>query len=324
MTRILLIETASPKRVFEKAEQVLKSGTGPSPEITILCREKTSRFFRPLPAVKVRAYAGPIGYREFKNLARERFDIAFAFWTGENRHGRWKLLPLLLRPNETRIVAGDGNEFRLTWKAICRHAIFRFRHPLPTDHYSYRPPGERVLIIQSAEPAYVRRALDRLKENALFIDPRLSIFCRNRPDVIAGFQGDPMLKEILPHSEARDSWSHWRALRRQRFDAIVLFLTGDPSYWKVKIFAFLLGTRRILIFNETNDCFFFNFRRWLGLMAHRFHAGLGSETGSRWAHSARLLVSLVLKSVALPFRFVWLLLVWTRLRMAGLRRSIEP
>ena len=325
MTRILLIETASPKRVCEKLEQILRKGAYPDPEISILCTQKNSPAFRNLPGVQVFAFSEASKSRILRELRGIRFDRCFVFWTGEKRYRELKLLPVRLRAKKIFVTAGDGNEFRLTWKAICRHAFFRLRHPLPTDHPDYAAPEkerEKVLIIQSAEPAYVLRALDRLKERP-FVNPSFTIFCRNRPEAVRSFEGHPMLQQVLTHSEARGSWSHLRNLRQQRFDAIVLFLTGDPSYWKVKIFAFLLGSRRILIFNEANDSFFFNFHQWLALLALRAQ-GPSAKFGTAWGQSLRILVSLVLKSVAFPFRFVWLLFVWVRLRSAGLRASREP
>jgi hypothetical protein len=237
-----------------------------------------------------------------------------------------KLLVWRLKAGETFIASGDGNEFRLTWKSLCRHAVFRWRHPLPTDHCDFVPPeatAERVLILQSAEPPYVLRALDRLREKPQFKNPRYTLFCRNRPEVMSRFRGHPMLDAVLTHSEARDSWAHLRNLRRLGFDAVVLFMTGDPSYRKIKLFAFLLGVpaRRILIFNEALNCFFFNLDQWLTLVSHRIREQPHSEAWSGWRHSARALASLALKSALLPFRFLWLLLVWLRLRWAGLRAT---
>jgi len=327
MTRILLIETASPKRVFEKAQKILESGTYINPEVFILCDEKKSRHsYAPLQGVKVLALFAPSYYRSIPELTQSPFDVAFAFWTGEKRFRGWKRLVSRLKATETYILSGDGNEFRLTWKARIRHTIFRLQHPLPTDHAQYAEPAgnrEEVIIIQSAEPARVLEALIRLEEKPLFINPNFTIFCRNKPEIVSSFRGNPQLPTVLTHFETRESLRHLRALRRHHFDAVILFLTGDPSYWKVKIFAFLLGTRRILIFNESYDCFFFNMRQWLSHLTHRIptpsYTAPHSKQSSRWGHSTRILVSLVLKSVLLPFRFVWLLAVWLRLRSAGLR-----
>ena len=181
----------------------------------------------------------------------------------------------------------------------------------------------QVLIVQSAEPPYVLKGLERLKQSAPFENPRFTIFSRNRPEILGSFQGHPMLSQILIHSEAQDTWHHWRTLREQHFDAVVLFLTGDPSYWKVKIFAFLLRQRRLLIFDESCDWFFFNLRQWLSLISRRMRERPYPGASSRWSRSTRILVSFALKSVIFPFRFLWLLLVWLRLRFAGRRLARE-
>src|SRR6185503_15332620 len=110
-------------------------------------------------------------------------------------------------------------------------------------------PGEKILIIQSAEPPVVFLALEHLKENQLFHNPRYWIFCRNRPEALRRFRSHPMIFHVLPHTETVRSWDHLMALRREKFDGLVLFFTGDPSYWKIKYFAFLLGVRHKLIFN---------------------------------------------------------------------------
>jgi hypothetical protein len=102
---------------------------------------------------------------------------------------------------------------------------------------------------------------------------------------------------------------------------VVLFLTGDPSYWKVKCFALLLGARNKLIYNENNDCFYFSLRKWLSFVAHRLGEQIHEGRQPRWTQQLRILLSLTVKFLAFPFRFAWLLLVWLRLRSAGLKNS---
>ena len=124
-----------------------------------------------------------------------------------------------------------------------------------------------------------------------------------------------MIHQIRTHSETRGSWKHLRELRKERFDAVVVFFTGDPSYWKIKWFAFLLGARHKVIFNEYDGCFYFDVRQWLTLLSRR----LGARTGSRprWSYHVRFFTFLILKVMLIPFRFIWLLLVWLRLRTAA-------
>jgi hypothetical protein len=324
MTRILIVETASAKRVCLKAEQILIAGVYPDPEITLLCRESNRDVFMKLPRTEVHSFIAKTKRRTIHTLNHKNFDVAFVFWTGEIQYRRMKLLALRLKAGETFIIGGDGSEFRLTWKSLLRHAVFRWKHPLPSDHWDFaRSPEtrDRILIIQSADPVYILQALDRLKQRPLFSNPRYFLFCRNKQEVQQSFHGHPMLEQMITHSETRGSLQHLRNLRRMEFDGAVLFMTGDPGYRKIKLFAFLLNVplRRMLIFNETVDCFFFNVGQWIALILHRVLEQSPSGSWSRWTDSLRILLSFALKSVLLPFRFIWLHLVWLRLRMAGLR-----
>ena len=132
-----------------------------------------------------------------------------------------------------------------------------------------------------------------------------------------------MVDQIWTHSETRGSWRHLKNLRRQKFDAIVLFMTGNPSYRKIKLFAFLLGVplRRILIFNESLDCFFFNWNQWLALVSHRINDRPHLDIKIKGIHHLAPPISSATKLVLFPFRFLWLLLVWARLRISGIKSS---
>lgn len=340
MTRILLVETASPQRVREKAEKILAGGIYREPEVTILCSEdpKTIHYLGEVPGVQVVPLRVESRSRILEGLSRRNFDVLHVFWTGEKKYRRMKLIALRLKAKATDVDIGDGSVFRLTWKAIIRHWQFRLAHPLPTDHWKLVPPpeapvkpekpeyipekpeyfeGQRILLVQSAEPQYVLQALEQLKDGRLLRNPRYILFCRNRPEVVKHFKNHPMIHQIRMHSEARGSWKHLRSLRKERFKTVVVFFTGDPSYWKIKCFAFLLGARHKLIFNEHNDCFFFNLGDWLALLAHRMEERSRLGVQRRWTFQARTILFLLIKVLLIPFRFIWLLLVWLRLRAAA-------
>ena len=327
MTRILLVETASSKRIIEKADQILRTGAYPDPEITVLCRKSTRAEIMNLPGTEIFNLPANAARSAIRELNRRRFDIAIVFWTGEAGYRRMKLLAWRLKAGKTLIIGGDGNEFLLTWKALCRHTVFRWKHPLPSDHYHYvRSSGvaNRVLLIQSAEPPHILQALDQFKRKPVFDNPRYSIFCRNDQDAILNFRRHPMIERVIIHSETRDSWEHLKNLRRMKFDTIVVFMTGDPSYWKIKLFSFLLGVpfRRILVINEAGDGFFFSLDHWISHILRRIQEQPQPQPSGIWLRmmdSVRILASLALKSVLLPFRFLWLHLVWLRLRLMGMR-----
>ncbi len=333
MTRILLVETASPRRVRKKAEEILAGGIYADPEVTILCGSDatTFRFLAQVPGIRMVALERENRRRIRDDLNGRDFDVLYVFWTGERRYRRMKLFALRLKARVTHVDSGDGGVFRLTWKACIRHWQFRRAHPLPTDHWTFYPAadsvhqpeeleeseGERILLVQSAEPSYLLRALEQFKEKPLFRRARYVLFCRNRPEVLMHFRGHPMICEIRTHSETRESWKHLRELRKERFDAVVVFFTGDPSYWKIKWFAFLLGVRHKLIFNEYNGCFYFTVRQWLALLSHRLGARSRTAGRLRWTWHVRVLAFLVFKVIMIPFRFLWLLLVWLRLRIVA-------
>lgn len=325
MTRILLVETASIKRIIEKVEQIIRTGAYPDPEITVLCHERSRREIMKLPGAEAYAFKADAVRNTIRELNRRRFDVAIVFWTGETAYRRMKFMALRLKAGKTIIIGGDGNDFLLTWKAAFRHAVFRWKHPLPSDHWHYIRSSEGtggILIIQSAEPPHILQALERLRQKPHFYNPRYSIFCRNSRDAVQSFRRHPMIERMITHSETHGSWQHLKNLRRMRFDAIVMFMTGDPSYRKIKLFSFLLGVplRNILVFNEAGDCFFFSFDQWVSLILQRIQEQPPpSWTRSRWMDSMVILASLALKSVLLPFRFLWLHIVWLRLRVQGMR-----
>jgi hypothetical protein len=330
MTRILLVETAAPKRVREMAFDILKGGVYPNPEITVLCRQnqETVRLFSEIPGARVISLPQDNSLQVIAELNQKNFDVVQAFWTGEKKYSRMKLLARKIKSRTSMIDMGDGGNFRLTWRFVIRYFYFRLWHPRPDDYYRYVPrkgmpqayehDGERVLILQTASEDQVLRGLERLAQITIFRNPLYYIFCRNQPRAEAAFGNHPLIHQVWTHSETRDVWKHLNFLRRQRFDGLIVFFTGDPSYTKMKYFAFLVGARHKIIFNEHFDCFRFAPGRWLSFLAHRFSEHwLERKIPVRHCQTRRLLF-LCLKVVLLPFRFAWLLLVWLRLRGVAL------
>lgn len=326
MTRVLLTQTASRRRVRAKANEILSGRLYPDPALTILCAPdpETVEFFRQLPEVEVVPLEKTSRRELLADLRRRQFDVTVTFWTGEKKYRRTKVSVLGLA-RATDVDLGDGGQFRLNWRFFIRYWLFRLRRPLPGDHARFvlydtdedelaGEPVERVLVIQSAEPRFVLRGLEHLRRNPIFRNPRYTLFCRNLPEIACSFGDHPLLASVRTHSETRGAWEHLRELRAERFDAVVVFFTGDPSYWKIKYFAFLLGARHKVIFNEHNDCFFFAWRTWASLLARRMGALQGDLP---WKEQARTRVSWVLKFALLPFRFAWLLVIWVLLRRAA-------
>jgi len=163
--------------------------------------------------------------------------------------------------------------------------------------------------------------LARLKERPIFREPRYTLFCRNKPEIIGQFEGHPMLSGIITHSEMTGALDHVWRMRRARYDAVVAFFTGDHSYWKIKCLPFLLGARHKVIFNENSDCFFFSWRAWISHLSYRASQREGQGAEAQLASHTRALAVPIIKLTLLPFRFVWLLMVWLWLRSSVLRIS---
>ncbi len=334
MSTILVVETASPKRVRRTVEQILEGRLYQEPSVTILCRDDptTVRYLSEIQQAKV----VPLVEKRRRAILREvrgkRFDVQYFFWTGEKNYSRMKLAALRLRAAQRVFDMGDGSVVVLTWKACFRYWIFRCKHRLPTDHWDFLPSldsqgdefydGEKVLIVQSADTSYILGTLDHLRTRPLFRNPRYSVFCRNRPEVVRKFQEHPMIAETRIHNEVQNSWKHLMELRRERFDAVVVFFTGDPSYWKIKYFAFLLGARRKVVVNENTDSFYFSWSHWLAFLAHRLGGQSRVGMDPRWFSPLRLPLFLLVKLSFFPLRFMWLLIVWLYLRSSATRHQV--
>ena len=110
MTRVLVIQTASAKRLKRSVESILAGRVYPQPEITVLCEPDSEllEHFSDFPQIQV-IPAGPKGrFALWKELRRKRFDIVRIFWTGEKKYRSLKLAALWLWPCPTDVESGDG------------------------------------------------------------------------------------------------------------------------------------------------------------------------------------------------------------------------
>lgn len=347
---VLVIQSAHPNRVLRALEQFRERPVFANPRYTLFCRNRPEilEFFKNYPMLAaIRGHSGVrAAWRNLRSLRREKYDAVVLFFAGEPGHGKIKWFAFLLGVRKKVVFNENNHCFQFTWKAafsLMKHRmrgrwtasgpnwrsrmlalaslpfrlVFRRGRDVAHEHY----PGERILVIQSAEPPGVLRALERLRQAPLFTNPRYTLFCRNRTEVLDQFRNHPMLYETRLHTETQNSWNHFRSLRRERFDGLVLFMTGDPGYWKIKLFALLLSARHKVIFNENNDCFYFTWKAWLGLVAHRLASRSKLPTQASWAAPVGVPVLFLIKLLILPFRFAWLLIVWLRLRGSAMKAS---
>ena len=195
-----------------------------------------------------------------------------------------------------------------------------------------------VLVIQTAQPAYVNRAMaDALRKNLL--GPAvITLFCRALPDEIYDFQGESWINEFRIHDASRGVLEHLLELRQRRFETVIVFFTRDPSYWKAKIFAFFCRGHHLLIFNEHLGCFYFTRSTYLDFIRSRLKERklrikqkmgytLGTSQGyipppSSFALKFLRPFHLTLKVIIFPARFVYLLL-WTTGRQFRRRRFLQ-
>ncbi len=348
--KILIVQSAHPDFVLRSLGVLDKNPVFANPRYTLLCSDRPDvlAFFRNHPMIgAIQGHSGiRTAWRMRRCLRAEKYNGIVLVLTGER--GYWKIIAFafLLGVRSKLVFNEHGECFYFSWQAafsLIRHH-FKVR-PKPTGPnlmiraltalerqflHVPRPvpesprdlyPGERILILQTAEPACVLRALDRLRQAPLFSNPRYTLFCRALPEVVEQFRNHPMLHETRVHTRTHNSWRHLHRLRNENFDAVVLFLTGDPGYWKMKCFAFLIGTRHRVIFNENNDCFYFKWNAWFNLLAHRMAGRSTVTTHSRWSSQAAGISLLLIKILLFPFRFVWLLFVWLQLRRSAMRAS---
>lgn len=196
----------------------------------------------------------------------------------------------------------------------------------------------RVLVLQTASPSYVKRAMKEILAKELLGPVHITLFSRALPDELSQFRGISWIDELSVHHESRAALKHLRELRRGRFDVVVAFFTRDPSYWKMKLFVFLCGGRHLLLFNEHLGCFFFTpsaflqfllarFREWRLRSKQKLGYALGTsqvlilQPASLWLALLRPL-HLALKVVVFPFRFLYLL-VWTAWKRYQRRRFLR-
>jgi ADP-heptose:LPS heptosyltransferase len=344
---ILVVQSAHPDRVLQVLQALAGKSVFTNPRYTLLCRNEPVilECFKNHPMLAgIRCHSGiRSAMSSLRSLRREKYDGAVILFTREPEHWKIKIFVFLLGIRNKLIFNEAGDCFYFTWwqasalvwhrvkqrlATTGRHSLDQVRtllglplsvqrRPAPESY-----PGERILVVQSADASGVLRALDRLRQAPLFANPRYTVFCRDLPETVTKFQHHSMVYETRLHTRTHNSWGHLRLLRRQHYDAVVLFLTGEPGYWKIKCFAFLLGAKHKVVFNENNDCFYFQWKAWSRLLSHRMASRSGISAHAGWKTQVAGLLLKLIKLLCFPFRFVWLLMIWMQLRVSA--RKVSP
>jgi O-antigen biosynthesis protein len=112
------------------------------------------------------------------------------------------------------------------------------------------PWGDKVLVLQSAEASQVVDVIARLDGASYFRNPSYCFLGRDDTETLSYLARQPRIERVIPHSGSRGWWRQLRNLGREDFDFVVLFLNGDPSYWKMKWFALIVRAGDKVIIDE--------------------------------------------------------------------------
>jgi hypothetical protein len=169
--------------------------------------------------------------------------------------------------------------------------------------------GDRVLVVQSGEPALAVRLVEHLR--ARFPRSELSMLVRKGTDTAL-----PPLPgvEIIQNEGPRPTFV--RRLQAARFDRVYVLLSGDPGPWKLKLLPFALGAEVVFAVNENLGYFEVSVESVPTLARHlrwRYESSL-SHAGPA---GARTLTSIA-RAATYPALLAYLL-AWEQLRNRAAR-----
>jgi hypothetical protein len=184
---------------------------------------------------------------------------------------------------------------------------------------------EKVLVVSSSTETNVGKALLVLKTR-LFPDSKLDLICSLAE--LGSFESRRELRQILVFPHRRDWSMALRLLVRiweEKYDVVAVLWCLETNRFRPKLFAFLCGSRRLLVFNEHLDCNYLSPRFVKALVAAR--ASNGSLTGSSLLSA--VLVPLkdgywgLLRILIFPLRVLILLLLVLGLYLRRVFRTRE-
>ncbi|MGI8783554.1 MAG: hypothetical protein ACR2L2_07900 [Acidobacteriota bacterium] len=332
---VLLVQTDDAATIQTAAQKLLDGNiAGADPTVDILCSASSSATFQPVafpPKVDlVRTYPAKPSWaaarRLLAELRRERYDVAAVVLSGKPTFRKLKLLPWLVGARHRLIFNENLDCFYSSPARLGRLLLRRLRHgsdiPAPIAEtieraqprrYALRP---RLLVVQTSADDQVDEILSRLADETLFAAPRVDVLCRQ--DKRAHFTGSPLVAATHTYAlqhRLGDFRKLLRQMRHERYDVVVIHLTGVSAYSNLKALAFLLGGKQILLFNEHLDCFYFSPRLFLRFLTARRveHFDRPRFHWELWLYP----LSQISKLVTFPFRFLYLVMQvttvqWTR------------
>ncbi|HEY3130056.1 MAG TPA: hypothetical protein VGL91_11395 [Acidobacteriota bacterium] len=149
-----------------------------------------------------------------------------------------------------------GSAFPFIQRKVCRLfsgsiAVFPGQYedwPAFRSHFQSHLRRDAVLVVQTERAGFIEEYLQEVFPQHHFSRPSLSLLCSQREL--------PHWKQLHPD---RRFWTYERAseltrlvfdLRRQHFDACVVFFTGNSDFPRAKLIALLCGARQKIAVNE--------------------------------------------------------------------------
>jgi hypothetical protein len=183
--------------------------------------------------------------------------------------------------------------------------------------------NEKILLIVSSSSPNVMVAIDRLNTQ-VFSNPRIDLLCTLSE--VSSYEGSPRVGQIIifpPRREWNSIYQLKRRIDREGYNTVAVLWDGQDARIRPKIFAFVCGLRRLLVFNENLDCSYFRpvfFAQWL--KAHFKETDWRTPRGRMIPMAPILLfMGTLLRLILFPLRLMVLLGLVCELKMSGWWRS---
>jgi hypothetical protein len=116
------------------------------------------------------------------------------------------------------------------------------------------------IFVASSEPDVAKRAFDHVQSN--FSQLSLAFLAPSAYSELLAGRAQPFWTEDLRAHPIQSL----RALRKLNFDLAFVLLAGRPTFHKAKLAAFLLNTRRVVIYTEDGNSIVVDRAHWNALI----------------------------------------------------------
>src|SRR5262245_7865472 len=117
--------------------------------------------------------------------------------------------------------------------------------------------SQKILILHSAPVKRVEQGILDLRQSGALPAAEITVLSRRDPEAERRFRAYPSVGRVMVRSAGWSPWRDWARLRRERFDGVVVFFTGERGYWKMKAMALGLfpSTARVLVHAGDGEIF---------------------------------------------------------------------